>query len=188
MRDNRLLAIQAAKDILQGDNTVLLDTETTGITNNSEVIEVAVIRAKTGELLLDTLIKPSKPYVFVDNVHTITWEDLQDSPTIHESGLTEILANSLVITYNAQFDYRLLRQSYEMMGQKMPSKGFGCAMLMYAAYRSAPGKAHRWYKLSDAIKDEGIDFIQEHRALSDILLTRQILQAMEANYREVEPF
>jgi DNA polymerase-3 subunit epsilon len=176
--NNRSLAIQAAREALQNPNAVLLDTETTGIGNSSEVIEVAVIRAQTGEILLDTLVKPSQPYIFEDDVHSITWEQLQDSPTINACGLSEILAASVVITYNAQFDYRLLRQSYRLMGETIPSKGFACAMLMYAAYRSIPGKAHSWFKLSAAVACEGIDFIQEHRALSDILLTRQILQIM----------
>lgn len=171
----RSLAIQAAQEILSSDDTILLDTETTGITDVSEVIEVAAIRAKTGEILIDTLVKPSAPYVFEDTVHTITWEDLQTSPTIHTSGLSEILSASRVVAYNAQFDYRLLRQSYELMGEKIPSPGFNCAMLIYAAYRSAPGKAYRWIKLADAITYEGIDFIQEHRALSDIIMTRKIL-------------
>jgi DNA polymerase-3 subunit epsilon len=184
MSSGRLLSIQAAKEVLQSDKYVLLDTETTGTKNDHEVLEVAVIQASTGKILLDTLVKPSKPFDAVEGVHTVVWEDLQQSPDITQCGLSEILTAYTVLTYNAQFDYRLIRQSYEFMGQTMPGGNFACVMLMYAAFRSGPGKASTWIKLQDAIKHEGIDFVQEHRALSDIVMTRRILECM-AN---VEPF
>lgn len=41
-------------------NYIILDTETTGLDNTAEIVEISVINDQ-GEVLLDTLIKPTKP-------------------------------------------------------------------------------------------------------------------------------
>lgn len=174
----REIAIQAAKEFLSLPNGIILDTETTGTGSLDEVIEVAAINATTGEILIDTLVRPTKPFEKVEGIHDIGWNDLQMKPTIDQTELHRILSASLTITYNSGFDFRLIRQSLTMVGLTMPVKGFACAMKMYAAYRFVPGKASRWMKLSEAISLEGIDFIQEHRALSDVILTQRILKIM----------
>lgn len=177
-QDPRAIAIQAAKEFLSLPNGIILDTETTGTGGVDEVIEVAAINAVTGEVLIDTLVRPTKPFEMVEGIHDIGWNDLQMEPTIDQTDLHRILAASVTITYNSGFDFRLISQSMKMVGQVMPVAGFACAMKMYAAYRFQEGKSSRWLKLSEAILLEKIDFIQEHRALSDVLLTQRILKIM----------
>jgi nucleoid DNA-binding protein len=48
---------QWAQQMLQQDGWVMLDTETTGLERDDEVIELAVI-GKDGTVLLDTLVRP----------------------------------------------------------------------------------------------------------------------------------
>lgn len=182
----RRLAILAARTILEASDTIILDTETSGLTIESEVIEVAAVRAKTGRIAINTFIRPVRPFKNVPELgHNITWESLDSSPRVNETPLAELLRTSRVVCYNAQFDYRLLSQNYEAVGEKMPSAGFACAMLMYAAYRSKPKVHSSWFKLQVAAEHEGIPVTQEHRALSDVHLTRELLMVMaEADENE----
>ncbi|MGR5144736.1 exonuclease domain-containing protein, partial [Photobacterium sp. DNB23_23_1] len=42
------------------DNAVILDTETTGLNDFAEIVEISVMEATTGKPLLDTLVMPAQ--------------------------------------------------------------------------------------------------------------------------------
>ena len=57
MRDHNE-ATQWAHELLERPDWVILDTETTGLDGSAEIISITVM-SSTGEILLDTLLKPS---------------------------------------------------------------------------------------------------------------------------------
>ena len=65
-------------------NALILDTETTGLGDDAEVVELAVIDC-AGAVLLDTLVRPSGPVpAEAAAIHGITDAMLADAPTWSE--------------------------------------------------------------------------------------------------------
>lgn len=149
-------SIDWARAVLeQADQYVILDTETTGVTNDDEVIQLGVIDP-TGAVLLDHLIRPArKKYIprQATQIHGITMAMLQDRPHYTEiAGLLQsIVQGRTIVTYNADFDRRLVSQTADFSGGFVPpASAWQCAMLQYAQfvgewddYRNK----YRWHKL-----------------------------------------
>jgi DNA polymerase-3 subunit epsilon len=93
---------------------VMLDTETTGLNDDDEVIELAILDCSTGATLFDSLIKTDKksnPQAF--KVNNITPEMLKGKSTIGEvwSTVEGMVGNRVVLASNCAFDERLINQS-----------------------------------------------------------------------------
>lgn len=101
---------------------VLLDTETTGIGYQDQVIELGILDVK-GNVLLDTLVKPTcRISADARAVHHITEEMLVSAPTWPEvwAQAEPLLKGKRMLAYNAPFDVRLLKQSCRAHGLKEP--------------------------------------------------------------------
>ena len=184
MRRDKINAIQTAREWLQM-KPVYLDTETTGLDGRAQVCDIAIID-HNGDVLLDTLIKPTRPIpAAATRVHGISNSDVADAPTFANiaPNLHQLIDNKLIVIYNAQFDIQMLTQSARAHGIKeSPVADWACAMNLYAAYWGAWSNYHQsytWQKLSDAARQCGIQLPATlHRARADAELTRQIIQFM----------
>jgi DNA polymerase-3 subunit epsilon len=158
---------------------LILDTETTGLEEQDEIIEIALIDA-TGAVLLDTLVQPVGA-ISGDAmaVHGITDEMVRDVPTFAEimPDLVRCLDGREVIIYNAGFDTRLLLQSAACYG--MASEEFAalidascrrCLMKLYAEFHGEWNdyyRSYKWQSLETAAATCGIVAEGAHRALQD---------------------
>lgn len=79
---DRFQAADWARVVSADPNAIILDTETTGLDINDQIIEIAVI-STNGQVLLDTLVNIAcLDHTAQDNViHGITDEMLEDAPT-----------------------------------------------------------------------------------------------------------
>ena len=167
---------------------VILDTETTGLDNNAEIIEISIIDMN-GNILLDTLVKPSEPmpdWCEAVHIHGINNEMLADEPTWKEiySRVFEILSGKNVVIYNAEYDLRLIRQTCSKYTLKAPIETAFCAMKYFSewygeeSYRF-PGEYHR-QSLYKAVQFTGnrFDGVQ-HRSLTDCKAVLAVLKSME---------
>jgi len=183
-------AVKEAKEILR-THPLFLDTETTGIGDNDEIIEISIID-KNERILIDTLIKPKKKIPKEStNIHNITNSDVKNSPTFFEiiNRLNSILNNRVVCVYNADFDCRLLRQSAIKWRENisLPNKTrFFCIMKLFAKYSGEWDNYHnhfKWHKLEDALKICGIHMRgNSHRALFDTIGAKRILFHIADHY------
>ncbi|NNA96112.1 3'-5' exonuclease [Pseudomonas gessardii] len=92
---------KAAQDWLDSD-CLILDTETTGLDGNAEIIEISIID-KDFNVLFNTLVKPSCEILpEVTAINNITNQDVEHEKTFDEiyPNLKEILENRLVVMYN----------------------------------------------------------------------------------------
>ncbi|MBA2667601.1 MAG: hypothetical protein H0U69_11260 [Trueperaceae bacterium] len=158
---------------------VVLDTETTGLGYDDEIVEIAVV-GPDGETLLETLVRPRSGHVpaMVSRVHGLTMRDLQGAPTWAEV-YDEVLAltsGRRVVAWNAPFDERMVRQSARLWSLPERLKGFECAMQAYAFCRGGRfGRA----KLERAAAALGLlgGAPQRHRSCADARLTLDVLRA-----------
>lgn len=177
-------AAATARGWLKSDPLVL-DTETTGLGDDAEVVEISVIDAG-GQVLLDTLVRPTGPIpAEASAIHGITDAEVAIAPTwaeIHEQ-LSELVAGRLVIAYGADFDMRLIEQTAARHGLEWQRPSTGCAMQLYAQYNgewSDRRSTWRWLKLGVAAEACGIDPAGAHRALADCRMALCVIQAMSS--------
>ncbi|QXO42225.1 3'-5' exonuclease [Morganella morganii] len=166
---------------LLSENIVFLDTETTGLGTDDEIIEISII-GKHGEILLDTLIKPVRSIPeSASRIHNITDWDVRGSPAWPEiyQDYRDAVKNKTVIIYNRRFDNRLLRQTCGKYHVATPRIKTICLMELYSLYEGVINRrtgGYKWFKLIDAIENNNIMTIGSfHRALSDVCASRKLL-------------
>lgn len=174
-------------------NCLILDTETTGLGDDAEIVEIALIDT-AGSILLNTLIKPRSiiPASAIA-IHGITNEMVADAPSWPDvySKFYQLISGRKIVVYNSDYDTRLLDQTNDDWGLTEPSyierPEFECAMLAYAEFygQNSDRGGYKWQKLSAAAEQQ--DVIIEgapHRALSDCQTTLGLLVSMVTGGRK----
>jgi DNA polymerase-3 subunit epsilon len=181
---DRAEAVAWAARVVVDPRIVFLDTETTGLGADAEIVDVAVVDGR-GRVLLDTLVRPSGPIPReVTGIHGITDAMVAGAPgwrQVYPELARLLSAASGVVIYNAEFDTRIISQCNTRHGLPRCSAGWQCAMLQYAAFvgvRHARYGGWRWHKLADAAAAFGYSGAGRHRALSDTLMCRAVVEGM----------
>jgi DNA polymerase-3 subunit epsilon len=171
-------AKSAICELLDRDDVLILDTETTGV-GNAEIIEVSLIDT-SGDVLLDTLVRPRSGLMnpYAQRVHGISLEMLNHQPSWPEvlPELERVAGQSTLLAWNAQFDRQMLVNSSHAWELDPPRLLFVCAMRLYSQLHGRRG-----YGLHRAVADRGMQHLFErhasHRALGDVHLVLELLRA-----------
>ena len=174
----RQQAIQLARQYALAE-PLFLDTETTGLNANDEIVEICLLDSR-GAVLLNTLVHPVRripPDVIP--IHGITNELVMDAPAWPEvwAQVAALTRGRYVGIYNAEFDLRMLRQSHAAHALAWPGNPSNfCIMKLYAQYFGQPGSygTSRYQKLEAAARQCGIDPGYTHRALQDTRLAKAV--------------
>lgn len=173
-----------ARGLFELPNFYIIDTETTGLDKNAEVIQIGIVD-QSGATVMDTLVKPRRPVPMeATAVHQITNEMLIDAPDFFDVyfDLSSCLAGEVMIAYNMDFDWRLLQQTATLNGLPMiRPRQRDCAMRNYAAYRGerSPRRGgYRWHKLTAAARYEQVHVEGAHTAVGDALMVLGLLRRM----------
>lgn len=180
------------------DNCIVIDTETTGLGENDVVIELAAIRIKTGEVLVDELIKPEwliSPAA--EKVHGISHDEAQNQgvnfgKAWDSLGLKSYGDGEYITAFNLVFDERLVRQTdYRVLNpSSIPPfpKPDGIICIMELANRHFAKDHAEWdseqsrfrrLSLARCCEIAGIEFEgQAHRALSDAKAAADLVTAI----------
>jgi DNA polymerase III epsilon subunit-like protein len=165
-----------ARRVVEDSETLILDTETTGLEAHDEIIQLAIVDMQ-GNVLLQTLVRPTVPVgTEARAIHGLTDEVLAQAPSfaqLHDT-LAVLLENCSVLAYHADFDRRLLAQTCAKYGlPPLAVAAWDCVMERYAHFwgeRSAP-RQHKPQSLSHACAQQGIHVHGQHEAVTDCLLT-----------------
>lgn len=185
---SRQQAIQWAKEIVSGGNAVIIDTETSGLGDDAEIVDIGVVGID-GTVYLDCLVKPTRPIPpGATAVHGITDEMVADAdrfPVVYQR-LREALTTDQIVVYNLAYDLKVINANCRAndLPEFHMSSGWDCAMLAFSEYDGTVGKygSLKWHKLDFAAKTFGIE-PGGHRALADADTTRKVILAMaEAPY------
>jgi len=170
-----------ARDLFRRDDWVLLDTETTGLDGDAEIIDLALLD-RDGTVLLDTLLRPQRPIPpVVSRVHGLYDHHVRTAPTFPAiwPQLRALLDGRTLIAYNVAFDARLLQQTAARHGIPLAVTAQECAMRRYAAWRAANRLAagRAGLSLERACQAHGIA-VGGHRAAADCRATLALLRVM----------
>lgn len=183
---------------------LILDTETTGLGEDAEIVEIAIIDG-FGDVLLDTLVKPrGKIPAEVSQIHGITDEVVADAPDWSEVSHKLLIAlngagrfSSDLVIWNAPFDLRMIQQTDRLYGlnsafqdKRLGLDAEGQAICAQDDYRRRWGERLpcgrlKRQSLAAACKQQGIqqDSSRAHRALYDCQMTLEVIKTMAAHDR-----
>ncbi len=177
---------QWAQDILARSNVLILDTETTGFSNDAEVIDIAIVDC-AGNVKLNTLIQcqASIP-AEAKAVHHINELMLRSAPTFEQiwPKLERLLSTHEIIIYNAEYDIRLLKQTAKRYKLDLPEMKVHCLMKHYSSYvgiTSSHVEGYRNLKLAAACIHFRIEQTEAHRALVDSQASLHVLRGLAAH-------
>lgn len=185
---------QIAAALLEKD-LVICDTETTGLDEHAEVVELGAID-KRGRILINDLVRPTRPspQVAVD-INRLDNDFLQDMgmPWGHVVEHLVKYQDATFVFFNAVFDVAMIEQTHKFHNFKH-GRGLGVD-LGFIAFNSfdlmelANRHFHRhleWNKEKSCFKRlslekccelAGIDYPKEaHRAIPDCLVTLELLK------------
>lgn len=167
------------------DNTVYLDTETTGLNPPvDKVVEISIIDSE-GKVLMNTLVNPERdiPQGAMD-VHHITPEMVKDAPIMKdlEPYLIEILKGKRLVIYNLNYDIQFLTEKIiSGINERY------CCMKIFASFKNdwnAYQNDYRWYSLDVAMKTINYEWEGEtHRALADTQATKVLWESMLSHFK-----
>jgi DNA polymerase-3 subunit epsilon len=132
------------------NNPLFLDTETTGLGYDAQIIELAIVDAN-GTVLLDTKLRPTVPVEpGAMEIHGIEDKMLFDAPTWRDAAyqVKDLLYGRTVVIFNDGFDSRMIQQTAAAFGESSDwwnEVDTRCAMNLAA---SAFGPSNRYGSIS----------------------------------------
>jgi DNA polymerase III epsilon subunit-like protein len=177
-------ASEWAAERLADGNTVIVDTETTGLPSkdpNTEICQLSITDTK-GKPLFSMLLKPAQPMnAEVIGIHGISNEQVQNQPIFPQVAkmIEFVLTNKHVVCWNADFDIALLWSLFKKYDQKLPKiAGASCAMDQYSQW------VGDWNTKKDGFKWQrlpALSGLPAHDAYADCLSTIKAMEMMAAN-------
>lgn len=158
----------------------ILDTETTGLDEKAEVIQIGIINGRGARLMNNVLVKPLGIIpAEATAVHGITIDMAEKGisfPKAFQAMMNVLDRMDLLVIYNKAYDMRLIGQSCKLHGitstgrARFPRR-VNCAMLAYAQYQGQwdPRRnGFRWPKLTGG----------DHSAVGDCIATKNVIESM----------
>ena len=171
------------------DSVIAIDLETTGLcaTSGDRVIEIGAVGIEDGTVISEfqQLIRTSRRISrSVSRVHGIDKKKLQGQLLPHEvfPRFRDFIGNHVLITHNATFHLRFLRQEFARLGVRLSNR-FICTLKL--AQSRLPGLPN--YRLETVARHLLRDLPSDtrlHRALPDARLTARIWLELERNAAE----
>lgn len=168
--------VNYARKIIK-QNPVYLDTETTGLENTDEIIEIAIVDSN-GMVVFESFIRPQKPIPpAATAINKITNQMVANSPFLADiwPEIRNLLVDNHIGMYNAEFDIRMILQSLAI--NKIPNDTKLLAFDVMRVYSDYMGVDRR-YRLEQAGKNLGISIPNSHRSADDTLLTRAVFHTI----------
>ena len=159
-------------------DVLILDTETTGLSRQAEVIEIAVMDTLGQERLHSLILPQGQIDHQATHVHGHTRKSLRRMaappwPRVHDAWYELLDQAVLLLAYNVAFDRRILQQTCQRYDLAFPATPWRCIMREYA-------HRNRKVKLEEACRIEGVARPQSHRALDDVQMTLDLMRSVAA--------
>jgi len=159
----------------------IIDIESNGAGYRKEcIIDIAIYRYD-GQKITDqfiSLVNPESDITpFVQKLTGISPKMVKTAPKFHEIAkrIVEITANTTLVGHNIEFDYRMLRQSFQRLGYDYKINTLDTIPL---AKKLIPDEAS--YSLSKLVKSLGIPLTNPHRADGDARATLELFKLLVA--------
>ena len=154
-----------------------LDVETTGLSSwfGDRICEIAILRCRDEEILdsFDSLVNPQRLLSpGAAHVNGLTDAELAGAPVFAEiaAKVTLLLEDAVIVCHNAPFDLGFVGSELARLGQRFPPVAVIDTLLLARAHFAFPSNSLQ--AIAEALQ---IERPGAHRALADVLTTRQVL-------------
>ena len=179
-------AIKWAKARLADPNTVIVDTETTGLLvkdPETKIVSLSMINVKN-QVILGALVNPERPIPLESQkIHGIEDRDVKDA--MPWSVIGDIAAYQMkgkhIVCFNAGFDVHLMVHLMGVYGIPIPEFEVSCAMEYYAQFIGDWSRAKGDYKWQRLPK---LAYGQAHDSLVDCQSTLLLLKKMAGDFSD----
>lgn len=160
------------------EETIIVDTETTGLNPaTDELLQIAIIDG-TGKTLFNEYIKPTqtKSWTEAEKIHGITPAKVKNCKdiTAYKNQLSDIINNAkTIIGYNTRFDLAFLRHHIDIMPGKKIIDIMPIFAKIYGEKSIYNPEQYKYQKLSTAAAYYKYDYVP-HNALNDVLATLHV--------------
>ncbi|MFI3328955.1 MAG: 3'-5' exonuclease [bacterium] len=153
------------------DHFIIFDFETTGLTDNDEIIEYAFLEFKNNELVanITSLIKPSVLISdLITNITGISNKDVMNKSTIdkHIDAIANFIDGKDLVAHNVSFDLRFLNKI--MINKNITINAIDSISVIKSKVK------HNTYKLDFLREHYNINLVN-HRAYDDCLIVKAVL-------------
>jgi len=177
-----------AADWLAND-PLFLDTETTGLDDDAQIVEIAILDA-AGGVLFESLVNPGGPIpADAARIHGIGDAEVAVAPSWPQliERVGGVLSGRLVVMHNGSFDDRMLRQTSDRHGATLPVYTSACTLALLTKANGG-----RWPRLTRAMELAGAvapapEAGRPHRAAYDAECCRRVVVALAANHQPINP-
>ena len=158
------------------EDYLLMDAEMTGVGNDDEIIELALVDLNGNEIYHELFYPEAPISIEAGYIHQIKEEDLFDSPRFAEAwpAIFEQIKGKTLLIYNARSDIQMMYQTLKKQKAKSPMIKNLCVQQLYEKFCGLK----RSVKLEFACEQMGLIFEQNHRATDDCLMTLALIKAM----------
>ena len=150
--------------------TVYLDTETTGLEADDEIVEIAIVDDNEN-VLVNTLVRPinQNEWPGAENIHGISPTDVENAPTQAQisDDIRDAVSNCRVVIYNAKYDSQYLPELES-------AAEISCCMEQFTEFNQGKRTS-----LMNATEIVGYERQGSHRALADTLSCRAVWKAIQ---------
>ena len=150
--------------------TVYLDTETTGLDADDEIVEIAIVDDNEN-VLVNTLVRPinQNEWPGAENIHGISPTDVENAPTQAQisDDIRDAVSNCRVVIYNANYDSQYLPELED-------AAEISCCMEQFTEFNQ-----DKRTSLMNATDIVGYERQGSHRALADTLSCRAVWKAIQ---------
>ncbi|MCT4595967.1 MAG: 3'-5' exonuclease [Anaeromicrobium sp.] len=155
---------------------VIIDFETTGLSNEDKIIEIGYAHVKgnevvrTGGKIINPGIKWLNPRITA--ITGITTDMVKKADKIEDvfPKFHRFLKNKLIVAHNASFDMRFLNNQLEEMGEEKINN-YLCTKKLFKEYKKLKGIGTKGNKLEDLTRHFNLNNERAHRAESDAYVT-----------------
>jgi DNA polymerase-3 subunit epsilon len=158
---------------------VIADIEATGLGEDKEIIEVALITYQEGKIIdvYQTLVNPLVTVSeFVTDLTQISRRQLNEAPKFYEvaEAIIHRLEGAILVSHNIDFDYELLKKKFNELDRSLELKTF-CTLKI--SQETVPGL--KSYSLDSLCQFFEIKNNDRHRALGDAYAALEIFKTLQ---------
>lgn len=153
-------------------NIVVLDTETTGLSNNDRIIEISMLKVENGKIKdrFSTLVAPGMPISQkIVKITGITNEMLEKSKPIsnYQKQIKSFIGDNIIVGHNLPFDLRFLNRE---LNERLNNRTIDTLKI---SHEILPNLSH--HGLKDIASYYSIDYTGAHRSERDCEITLECL-------------
>lgn len=167
-------------EFLMGKTFVVFDTETTGLTLNSdEVIEIGAVKIVDGKLTeqFSTFVKPINNTISekITELTHISNDDVKDAPTFDEiaGDFSKFTEGAILVAYNANFDIGMMKPLMRHADYDLPNEVIDALKVAQDSLSNL--KNYKLGTVADALE---VSLEGAHRAVNDAIATAKVFRKL----------